>query len=179
MVRRTNPYTPTRGSTSRTGNPWTWVLLSVAIIAIIWIAVAVTDDTVEETAAVDRVPTVTDDIGATGERMDADPLVIADLSQLANNPDQYVGSVVTIAGEANSIFTPRLFTVVADGMVEGEEVLVMHGGDHVVIGGEAVSVTGTVEKMELGELGDRLGAALSEDALVDGEHVVVVANMVR
>ena len=176
-----------------------WVIGILAVIGVVWIiAEAFDNDTSNEltdvapTAEYDQTTATTgavvdDDTTVGMEEEDlgeasVDPGVIQinEESELTSNTEAYVGKTVQVDGEVNE-HIGGAFTVDIDGLIGGDEVLVIPSDANAVLPetGTLATAVGTVRMLAADSVDDEFGFAIDSNWFNEyDQRAVVVADSV-
>lgn len=119
----------------------------------------------------------------------AGPEVGATVSDITDNPEEYLGETVTVSGEVDDAIGPRAFTIGGQEFYGGDTLLVVSANplptiadrpaDEAVLTDDVVQVTGPVRRFNLAEFESTIGADL-DDALFtayDGQPAVIARSV--
>lgn len=98
------------------------------------------------------------------------------LEEVAEEPREYIGKKVTVAGEVEEVVGPRAFVIQDDDIFGGEEVLVVSTADIASpVEDSEVQVTGTVRLVSVTELEREfeLGPGTEYEVYVENKPVIV------
>jgi hypothetical protein len=95
------------------------------------------------------------------------------LDQVTENPAAYYNRTVTVAGEVDTVYSPRAFSVEDDDVLFDDDIMVISAqplprvvgrfGDAEVLEDDIVLVTGTVRPFNLAEIEREIGVDLDDD----------------
>lgn len=120
--------------------------------------------------------------------MSADRETGATVTDIADNPDDYVGRTVTVAGEIEEILAPQVFRLGGEDFYGGELVVISEKPiprptrrrDNTLVYRDIVQVTGVVRRLNSAQLEQELGWELGpkvEKELEEAETVVVASSV--
>lgn len=122
------------------------------------------------------------------EEQSAAPEAAVTVSDIADNPQEYYGSTVTVSGEVGELIGPRAFTIGAEDDLGGGSLLVvgaqqlpqiMEGEADEITAQDVAQVTGPVREFNLTEVENEIGAELDDALFAEFEgEPAVVANTV-
>lgn len=120
------------------------------------------------------------------EEQSAGPEAGVTVSDIADNPQEYYGSTVTVSGEVGELIGPRAFTLGAEDDLGGGSLLIvgaqqllqiMEGEADEITAQDVAQVTGPVREFNLAEVEDEIGADLDDALFAEFEgQPAVVAN---
>lgn len=117
----------------------------------------------------------TDDAGLLPESPADVPAHAAE--QIYENPEEWYGEAVSLNGEVTRTYGEHAFLLNGEGLLADESIAVV--ADHDVVKRDRVLVSGTVERLSIGDAEERLGIDIDDevlDALV-GQDVVVATEV--
>lgn len=111
------------------------------------------------------------------------------LSQVAQNPEEYYGRAIQVDGQIEEIIGTRAFTMESQGVLQ-DDVLIISKSPLTPVGGgpddflyqadDRVSVAGTVRQFNKGELERELGVELVDEVFTTWEgRPVIIAETVQ
>lgn len=104
-----------------------------------------TDPGMDTTMTPGTDPTMTPGMGTTG--------MIADLGEVADNPNQFMGQTVTLNGEVAEVLGPNVFRIQEDQLIGGSDIIVITtDGQMPVMEDSQVQVTGEVRQLVITEI---------------------------
>lgn len=104
-----------------------------------------TDPATDPTMAPGTDPTMTPGMGTPG--------MIADLEEVAQNPNQFMGQTVTLNGEVAEVLGPNVFRLQEDQLIGGNDIIVITTGAQTpVMEDSQVQVTGEVRQLVITEI---------------------------
>jgi superfamily II DNA/RNA helicase len=90
-------------------------------------------------------PTMTPGMGTTG--------MMADFEEVADNPNQFMGQMVTLNGEVAEVLGPNVFRIQEDQLIGGDDIIVITtDGQMPVMEDSQVQVTGEVRQLVITEI---------------------------
>jgi superfamily II DNA/RNA helicase len=90
-------------------------------------------------------PTMTPGMGTTG--------MMADFEEVADNPNQFMGQMVTLNGEVAEVLGPNVFRIQEDQLIGGSDIIVITtDGQMPVMEDSQVQVTGEVRQLVITEI---------------------------
>jgi len=101
--------------------------------------------------------------------------LVTEEDDLADEPERFDGKSVILEGEVNEVVNPRLFKIDTDGMIGGDDVLVMNDTGVHVTKDQRVRVRGLVDVMARREVETKLGGGLADGLFVNDEGQAVVS----
>jgi hypothetical protein len=138
---------------------------------------------VETEPAGERAPTsdLDSSVGTAGE-VPSESLEDAE-TIFQGDVESYLGQEVVVRGEVNDVLSPSAFLLDSDGMIGGDEVLVVHpaaaGEPEPIAAGQEIVVRGTLQRFDLEELRRQTGASLDESMLeaYEGDFVIMASPL--
>ncbi|MGL5194000.1 MAG: hypothetical protein ACRC8Y_10490 [Chroococcales cyanobacterium] len=104
-----------------------------------------TDPGMDTTMTPGTDPTMTPGMGTTG--------MIADLGEVADNPNQFMGQTVTLNGEVAEVLGPNVFRIQEDQLIGGNDIIVITTDAQTpVMEDSQVQVTGEVRQLVITEI---------------------------
>ncbi len=135
----------------------------------------------------DEISVVDDAALSDEEELDLDSESLEDLreqedilGELADDPFEWLGQTVTVAGDVNVVVTEQVFTIANETMLDDDEmpVVLPEDGADVVEEGDSVLVTGEVTQFvieDVGEVYEELGEEFVEEW--DGKPVILATEV--
>ncbi len=153
---------PPAAQPRRFGSAAIWLLALLAAALLAWLVFAILD-----------------------ENESGGPEAGASVSEIVDDPREFIGETVTVSGEIASVLSPRVLTIGGDEFVGGGELLVVASSDvplQEVVGDglerdDLVQVTGEVRSFDVVEVEQAARADLADEALAAWEdRVAIVAQ---
>jgi hypothetical protein len=163
-----------------------WTALAMALMLAVALLLASCGE--EETAT--EEPAADEAAAAETEAESEGPAAGVVVSDITDNPQEYVGTTATVSGEVNDLVAPNAFTIGGEDFLGTDELLIVGAkqlpnivegveGEVEVGEDDIVQVTGTIREFNVADIEDELGYGL-DDAVFEefaGEPVVVAKNV--